>query len=249
MENDCGSNTGSKRRLSRIRQSFTTKFFSPERNAGAERVFLFAEGEEGEGEENSCSFGAKYERLDLVGEGSAGSVWRCKERASGEIFAVKVMRTRDGETLANFRREFSHLKGLFHRNVVETRELYVNTSEGAVYLVMEYFEGREMSEVISELGYFSEGVAKNIFHQLLSGVQFLHRNGIVHRDLKPSNILISPSQLTRPPTENHRLQCRGLLRSISLYRTRPNQLRNEHFYRHNRLQGARNVPGVSVQVG
>lgn len=205
MELGYGSDNGSKPKLSRIRQSFTTKFFSPERNAGAGRVFLYAEGEEGE-EETHSSFEAKYERLNLVGEGSAGSVWRCRDRKSGEVFAVKVIRTRDGEALANLRREFSHLKGLLHRNVVETRELFVNTSEGEVYLVMEYFEGREMTAVISELGHFSEEVARLLFNQLLSGIQFLHRNGIVHRDLKPSNILISPSRLIRPPTKNHRLQ-------------------------------------------
>lgn len=46
-----------------------------------------------------------------------------------------------------------------------------------------------MFEVINEAGHYSEHDAKELFKQLLSAIEYMHRNGICHRDLKPNNIL------------------------------------------------------------
>ncbi|CAD8087017.1 unnamed protein product [Paramecium sonneborni] len=54
---------------------------------------------------------------------------------------------------------------------------------------MELIKGKEMFEVINELGHYSESDAKELFKQLLSAIEYMHRNGICHRDLKPNNIL------------------------------------------------------------
>ena len=46
-----------------------------------------------------------------------------------------------------------------------------------------------MFEVINETGHYSEETAKELFKQLLSAIEYMHRHGICHRDLKPHNIL------------------------------------------------------------
>jgi calcium/calmodulin-dependent protein kinase I len=46
-----------------------------------------------------------------------------------------------------------------------------------------------MFEVLNELGHYSESDAKELFRQLLTAIEHLHRHGICHRDLKPNNIL------------------------------------------------------------
>jgi len=54
--------------------------------------------------------------------------------------------------------------------------------------VIEYCEGGELFDYV-EIGGFSEIVARTYFHQLLEGLDYLHKNGVAHRDLKPENLL------------------------------------------------------------
>lgn len=37
---------------------------------------------------------------------------------------------------------------------------------------------------------FSEGLVRNLFLQLIEGMEYLHKKGVVHRDIKPENLLI-----------------------------------------------------------
>ena len=55
---------------------------------------------------------------------------------------------------------------------------------------MELFEGMEMFEYITNVGIYSEQMAKDLFTQLVKGIRYLHKKGIVNRDLKPHNILV-----------------------------------------------------------
>lgn len=62
-------------------------------------------------------------------------------------------------------------------------------SESSAYVIMDFVDGKEMFEVINELGHYSELHAKLLFKQLLSAIEYMHRHGVCHRDLKPHNIL------------------------------------------------------------
>ena len=80
---------------------------------------------------------------------------RCTELATGDEFAVKIIKTRDEEMLDNIRKEFEHLKDLTHENVIRVHELLVDARAGEVFLVMEYFRGKELFVLLSEIGHYN----------------------------------------------------------------------------------------------
>lgn len=58
------------------------------------------------------------------------------------------------------------------------------------FLIFEYVAGKQLYDVIVNDGYLNESIARRYFRQILSAIDFIHRNSIVHRDLKIENILL-----------------------------------------------------------
>ena len=90
----------------------------------------------------------------FVHKGTVGVVKKCRHRLTGRYFAVKIIKTRDEEVIENVKREFEHLKKLQHPNVVRVHELLIDSRLGAIYLVMELFESREMFVLLAEIGHY-----------------------------------------------------------------------------------------------
>ena len=59
-----------------------------------------------------------------------------------------------------------------------------------MYLCLELAPNKEIFDVISETGSFSENTTRYYGQQLIKVIQFLHDQNLVHRDLKPENILL-----------------------------------------------------------
>jgi len=115
-------------------------------------------------------------------------VKKCKHRLSGKTYAVKIMRKFDEERLLAAQNEYDLLKKVKHKNIVKVKEFFPTDRE--LYTVMEYIDGQELFDRISENEKYDENIARKLFKQLLKVIQYLHEEGICHRDIKPSNIMI-----------------------------------------------------------
>lgn len=68
---------------------------------------------------------------------------------------------------------------------------FLDPSSGMVNLVIEHMDGGSLQDVVNSGGCTNEEILADIAHQMLLGLQFLHRNNVAHRDLKPGNVLLN----------------------------------------------------------
>ncbi|GJP34334.1 hypothetical protein CLOM_g18776 [Closterium sp. NIES-68] len=136
---------------------------------------------------------ARYEIIDMLGEGQYGTVWRCEERHSGRLFACKHINLAGlGEKgIKAAVREIEVMATLSgHRNVVSLQGIYED--EESVYVVMEYCNGGDLLNLIQKKGFLPETESCRLFLEVTRGVKQCHDSGVIHRDIKPENILLVP---------------------------------------------------------
>ena len=132
-----------------------------------------------------------YQRLQKIGEGGMGRVFRAEDSRLGRDVAIKVLHhelASDAERMARFEREARTLASLNHLNVATVHSF--ESADEHRFLVMELVEGETLAERLSR-GAQPLDDALTIFRQIAEGLQAAHDRGIVHRDLKPANIAIS----------------------------------------------------------
>jgi serine/threonine-protein kinase len=80
-----------------------------------------------------------------------------------------------------------------HPNIVEVTDMG-RFDDGAVFMVLEYLEGRELTDVLTDEGALPLGRVVHIASQICSALGAAHEQGIVHRDLKPDNVYLCPRE-------------------------------------------------------
>ncbi|KAJ3165411.1 Cyclin-dependent kinase 10 [Geranomyces variabilis] len=137
-----------------------------------------------------------YEKLNRVGEGTYGIVYRARARESGQIVALKRIRMEEeneGMPLSSLR-EISLLRALQHENIVKVVDVVVGSGLDNIFMVMEYCDqdmGSLMDNVICKTSGYRTTEVKCLMLQLLRGLAYLHQRYIIHRDLKLTNLLLT----------------------------------------------------------
>jgi len=128
-----------------------------------------------------------------LGEGGMGAVYLGKHVKMGRKSAIKVMTqsmAHDPDAIARFNREATNAARINHPNVCAIYD-FGETTDGLIYLAMEFIEGQSLSDLLEQEGALPPGRAAAIFQQCGDALQAAHDLGIVHRDLKPDNIMLS----------------------------------------------------------
>jgi serine/threonine-protein kinase len=143
------------------------------------------------------TLGGRYEIRRELGKGGMGAVYEAIHVSLGTRVAIKTMLpifAELPEIERRFRREARALSMLSHPNVVRVIDFGEDVSPTArtAYLVMEYLEGRSLSDwVLESPGLLSMRHVVDVMTMILDGLEAAHALGIIHRDLKPDNVFIT----------------------------------------------------------
>ncbi|XP_032639398.1 cyclin-dependent kinase-like 3 isoform X2 [Chelonoidis abingdonii] len=137
-----------------------------------------------------------YETLGKVGEGSYGTVVKCKHKETGQIVAIKIFYEKPEKSVNKIAmREIKFLKQFHHENLVNLIEVFRQKKK--IHLVFEFID----HTVLDELQHYCHGLdnkrLRRYLFQILRAIEYLHSNNVIHRDIKPENILVSQTGITK----------------------------------------------------
>lgn len=160
----------------------------------------------------------EYQINRLIGSGGMGQVYLAEHKRMHRLVAIKMLpveRMQDPRSVERFYEEVRAASRLMHPNIVTAFD--AGEIEGIHFLAMEYVDGGTLTQIISDGGPMSVGVAAATIRQAALGLLHAHRSGIIHRDVKPSNLM-------RASDGTVKVLDLGLarIRTASLLREKPN---------------------------
>jgi serine/threonine-protein kinase len=142
--------------------------------------------------EKTAYFYGDYKVLYLVGRGTFARVFRAAHRETGEVVAIKALRSCYSQNPAQygmFVREGELGRSLRHPNIVPIYE--VHSSKKLHYFVMEFVEGRNLRDFVKVRKGLSPKEATRLMADIARGLDYAFQRSVTHRDLKMTNVLIS----------------------------------------------------------
>lgn len=132
----------------------------------------------------------KYSRIEKLGEGTYGIVYKCKNKDNQELVAVKKIKleNEDEGIPSTAIREISILKQLKHPNIVSLLDLI--HGEKKLHMIFEFLDYDLKKYLDQNNGPLHPNLVKSYLYQMLDGIAYCHSKRILHRDLKPQNLLI-----------------------------------------------------------
>ena len=135
----------------------------------------------------------RYRVQRLLGKGGMGAVYLADDEVLGELVALKVISSAfaadEAAMVTRFRREAASARKVSSPSVIRIHDLG-EARPGLLYLSMEYFAGRTLTEVIAQRGVVPLKDIQDMLMQIGAGLEAAHLAGVIHRDLKPSNVLV-----------------------------------------------------------
>lgn len=135
----------------------------------------------------------RYKIESVIGQGSAGTVYKAIQELIGREVAIKVLHdylVSDQEFIKRFTQEAKASSRLSHPNIITIYDFGVIPQGGRPYIAMDLLKGTPLSDYIAEQGHIPVEEALPLFKQVCGALAEAHRQGVVHRDIKPENIVL-----------------------------------------------------------
>lgn len=146
----------------------------------------------------------RYQIIRQLGEGGMGTVYLGQDLMLDRQVAIKTIRVPDSMTTGEqkwmrerFLNEARIVARLAHPHIVTIHDIFEH--QGAMYIVMEYVDGRSLAEVLSDTPapLVQTEFMLRALRETAAALDYAHANQVVHRDIKPANLLIDRSGTTK----------------------------------------------------
>lgn len=131
-----------------------------------------------------------YDSLEQIGVGGMAAVYRARKISIDKVVAIKVLfpyLACDESFIERFQREAKAAARIQHENIVNVIDF--GESEGAYFIVMEYYDGHSLDDILKAQGVLPPDVAVQVLLEVCYGLESAHAKDIVHRDVKPANVI------------------------------------------------------------
>jgi len=129
--------------------------------------------------------------LEIIGVGGISTIYRARDRWTGDEYALKVLAADDDPALQwreRFHREGRAMARLDHPNVVKCHAAMHRADID--YFVLEYIRGENLDDFIARNGRIPLKKAVRFLADAARGLAHAHSRQLVHRDIKPGNLLV-----------------------------------------------------------
>lgn len=138
------------------------------------------------------TIGGHYEILSRIGSGGMSTVYKARHLLLDKFVAIKFILPNliyDKQTARRFQQEAKASTELHHENICAVKEFEIH-QENRAFLVMDYLDGKPLTDVIAEEGKLDTARALAIAEQICMGLSHAHSKSVIHRDIKPGNIVL-----------------------------------------------------------
>ena len=135
----------------------------------------------------------RYKIESVIGQGSAGTVYKAVQELIGREVAIKVLHdylVSDQEFIKRFTQEAKASSRLSHPNIITIYDFGTIPQGNRPYIAMDLLKGTPLSDLLNDRNHLSVEETIPLFKQVCGALAEAHRQGVVHRDVKPENICL-----------------------------------------------------------
>lgn len=131
-----------------------------------------------------------YDNFEQIAVGGMAAVYKARQVSIDKTVAIKILfpyLANDPSFIERFQREARAAAKIQHESIVNVSDF--GESHGSYYIVMEYYHGVTIAELLKQRSRVPIDVAASILLEVCLGLEAAHAENIVHRDIKPANII------------------------------------------------------------